>query len=54
VADRFDGRFDQIDKRFLRVDERFDQIENRMREDKVEILERLDVLADRITRLEAG
>lgn len=47
LADRMDGRFG-------RVDERFERIETRMREDKAEILERLDVLADRITRLETG
>ena len=47
LADRMDGRFG-------RVDERFERIEARMREDKAEVLELLDVLADRITRLETG
>lgn len=54
LADRMDGRFGRVDERLDRVDERFDRVEQRMREGKTEILERLDVLADRITRLETG
>jgi hypothetical protein len=49
-----DSRFDQVDQRFERVDGRFDVLDQRMREDKGELLGRLDVLAARITRLEAS
>jgi chromosome segregation ATPase len=57
VAGRFDqvtGRFDQVERRFDQVERRFDSLEQRLREDKAELLGRLDVLAERITRLEAG
>jgi hypothetical protein len=36
------------------VDQRFDRLDQRMREDKAELLARLDVLAERLTRLEAS
>jgi hypothetical protein len=57
VTGRFDQgerRFDQVERRFDQVERRFDSLEQRLREDKAELLGRLDVLAERITRLEAG
>jgi len=51
--ERMDQRFDQVDQRFDQVDQRFDQVEMRMRDDKAELLGRMDVLAERISRLEA-
>ena len=44
--DRFDARFEQVERRLARLDEH-------RRQDKAEILERLDVVAERLTRLEA-
>ena len=52
--ERVDTHFERVDERFDRVDERFDAMDQRMRDDKVELLGRLDVLAERITRLEAS
>jgi hypothetical protein len=52
--DRVDQQFDRVDQRFERVDQRFDRLDQRMREDKAELLARLDVLAERLTRLEAS
>jgi hypothetical protein len=49
-----DQRCERVDQRFERVDQRFDGVEARMREDKAELLGRMDVLAERITRLETG
>jgi hypothetical protein len=43
-----------IDRLTDRMDQRFDGVEARMREDKAELLGRMDVLAERITRLETG
>jgi hypothetical protein len=54
LTDRMDQRFERVDQRFERVDQRFDGVEARMREDKAELLGRMDVLAERITRLETG
>jgi hypothetical protein len=53
LSDRFDQRFEAIDRRFDGVDRRLDAIELRQREDKAEILGRLDVLAERVIALEA-
>ena len=36
------------------MDGRFDALEQRMRTDKDELLGRMDVLAERVTRLEAS
>jgi hypothetical protein len=44
----------KIDRLTDRMDQRFDGVEARMREDKAELLGRMDVLAERITRLETG
>jgi hypothetical protein len=44
----------KIDRITDRMDQRFDGVEARMREDKAELLGRMDVLAERITRLETG
>lgn len=52
--ERVDERFDRVDQRFDQVNQRFDAMDQRMRDDKVELLGRLDVLAERITRLEAS
>ena len=52
--DQVDERFAQVDQRFDQVDKRFDAVDQRMRDDKAELLGRLDVLAERITRLEAS
>ena len=54
LGDRMDARFDRVDEQFDRVDERFDRVDQRMRTDKDELLGRLDVLAERVTRLEAS
>jgi len=51
---RFDRLSDRIDRKFEQVDQRFEAMETRRREDKAEVLDRLDVLAERITRLEAS
>lgn len=51
---QIDQRFADIDQRFARLEARLDRIEDRMRADKAEILERIDLLAERVTRLEAG
>jgi hypothetical protein len=51
---KIDRLTDRMDQRFERVDQRFDGVEARMREDKAELLGRMDVLAERITRLETG
>jgi len=51
--ERMDQRFDQVDQRFDQVDQRFGTLEMRMRDDKAELLGRMDVLAERISRLEA-
>lgn len=52
--EQVDKRFDAVDQRFDQVDKRFDAVDQRMRDDKAELLGRLDVLAERITRLEAS
>jgi hypothetical protein len=52
--EKVDQRFERIDQRFERIDQRFEVMELRRREDKAEVLDRLDVLAERITRLEAS
>ena len=61
LGDRMDQRFERVDHRFERVDQRFEQlsrrfdvVDQRMREDKVELLGRMDLLAERITRLETA
>ena len=45
---------DRIDRLSDRVDQRFDAVDQRMREDKTELLGRMDVLAERISHLEAS
>lgn len=54
LSDRIDRLSDRIDQRFERVDQRFDGVEARLRDDKGELLGRLDVIAERVIRLEAG
>jgi len=54
LADRMDRLSDRVDQRFERVDQRFDTVDQRMREDKVDLLGRMDVLAERISHLEAS
>jgi predicted PurR-regulated permease PerM len=51
---KIDRLADRVERRFDQVERRFDSLEQRLREDKAELLGRLDVLAERITRLEAG
>ena len=52
--EQVDQRFEQVDQRFVQVDGRFDALEQRMRTDKAALLGRMDVLAARVTRLEAS
>jgi hypothetical protein len=54
LSDGMDQLFERVDPLSERVDQRFDGVEARMREDKAELLGRMDVLAERITRLETG
>ena len=53
IGERIDRLADRMDARFEQVDTRFERLEDRMREDKGELLGRMDVLAERITRLES-
>ncbi len=54
LADRIDRLSDRVNQRFERVDQRFDALDQRMSEDKTELLGRMDVLAERISHLEAS
>ena len=49
-----DRRFADVDRRFADVDRRFDDLRTQMRVDKTEILERIDIVAERLSRLERG
>jgi tetrahydromethanopterin S-methyltransferase subunit G len=49
-----DQRFADVDRRFADVDRRFDDLRTQMRVDKTEILERIDIVAERLSRLERG
>ncbi len=49
-----DRRFADVDRRFADVGQRFDDLRLQMRIDKTEILERIDVVAERLSRLEQG
>lgn len=49
-----DRRFADVDQRFADVGQRFDELRIQMRIDKTEILERIDIVAQRLSRLEQG
>ncbi len=49
-----DQRFTDVGQRFTDVGQRFDELRIQMRIDKTEILERIDVVAERLSRLEQG
>ena len=49
-----DQRFTDVGQRFMDVGQRFDELGIQMRIDKTEILERIDVVAERLSRLEQG
>jgi hypothetical protein len=49
-----DRRFTDVGQRFTDVGQRFDELRIQMRIDKTEILERIDVVAERLSRLEQG
>lgn len=52
LAGEMRGGFAAMGIRFDRVEDRLGRVEATQRGDKAEVLERLDVLAERITRLE--
>jgi hypothetical protein len=49
-----DRRFADVDQRFADVGQRFDELRIQMRIDKTAILERIDIVAQRLSRLEQG